>query len=163
MLKADSKHMGETQNKNKVTIPLRFRIERANYQIFSKLREIQHLLKNALVFWRLWPIKIASELDGDFLPVKHWAFDNHSNWLIFVKTIIQIIYDYNVIYNSVINFAIMLFIKNEIMVGFIDRVRNAFYKMPASQKCIFQIRAFLVDKLNTYIGAIWKNVSQKAD
>jgi hypothetical protein len=90
------------------------------------------LLKNAFVSWRLWPIRIASELDGDFLPVKHWVFDNHSNWLIFVEAIIQITYDYNVIYNSVINFAIMLFIKGEIIIGFIDRVRNAFYKMPAS-------------------------------
>jgi hypothetical protein len=49
------------------------------------------------------------------------------------------------------------------MVGFIDRVRNAFYRMPASQKCILQIRALLVDKFKTYISAIWRNVNHKAD
>jgi hypothetical protein len=49
------------------------------------------------------------------------------------------------------------------MVGFIDRVRNAFYRMPASQKCTLQIRALLMDKLNTYTGAIWRNINQKAD
>jgi hypothetical protein len=57
----------------------------------------------------------------------------------------------------------MLFIKDKIMVGFIDRVRNAFYRMPASQKCIFQIRALLMNKLKIYTGAIWRNISYKAD
>jgi hypothetical protein len=163
MLEADSKHMGETQDKNKVTIPSRLRIERADHQVFSKLREIQHLLKNALVPWRLWPVRIASELDGDFLPVKHWAFDNHPDWLTFVEAIIQTTHDYNVTYSSVTDFATMLPMKGETVVGFIDRVRNAFYRMPASQKCTLQIRALLVDKLNTYTGAIWRDVSHKAD
>jgi hypothetical protein len=79
MLKANSKYISETQDKNKIIIFLRFRIERANHQVFSKFREIQHLLKNALVPWRVWLIRIASELDGDFLLVKHWAFDNYLN------------------------------------------------------------------------------------
>jgi hypothetical protein len=64
-------HIRQANEKNKITIPTRFQLRTANYEIFTKLQEIQHLLQIALVPWHLWPKRIAIELGGDFLQIAH--------------------------------------------------------------------------------------------
>jgi hypothetical protein len=88
VLQRDMVNAGQAQEKNKVTIPPNLRLNKANYTVFPKLKEIQKLLRMNFIPWNLWITRISLKLNDDFLRVQAWANQLHPNWLTFVKAII---------------------------------------------------------------------------
>ncbi|KAI1003040.1 hypothetical protein K3495_g5161 [Podosphaera aphanis] len=81
VLPHEARDYGETASKNKVSIPITLRLVHADRKVFKKLGEMQDLLRIALVPYRLWPMRIALEMSGDFQQVAMWANRWHVSWV----------------------------------------------------------------------------------
>ncbi|ORY59943.1 uncharacterized protein BCR38DRAFT_497386 [Pseudomassariella vexata] len=158
MLQAEAEGLGECQEKNKVVLPVHLKLVRADEKVFDKLSEIQLLLRQALVPYRLWGIRVALELNGDFQQVAAWAKSWRPSWVLFIEAIIQVLNKHHVLYNSITSFTSMLPRQDEAMLNFLWRVRDAFYRMPSSQQSSYPIRGVLTDKLKTVTPSVWKDL-----
>jgi hypothetical protein len=163
VLERDVAAMGQTQEKNKVTIPQHLRLDKADHTVFPKLREIQKLLRMNLVPWNLWATRVSLELDDDFLQVQAWADQAHPDWLTFVEGIIQHTHQHGHSYNTVSQFLAMLPYQNEALVAWMGRYRKAYYSMPADQRNQYHIRVHIIDKLKAYTGGVWADIAHQAD
>jgi hypothetical protein len=102
-------------------------------------------------------------MDGDFLQIANWTKANRPSWVIFVIAIIQVTEKNHITHNSVKHFMTMLPLgSGKTMVGYLWRLREAFYRTSVTQRNTYQMRSVVNDRLTTYAPSIWMEIHRIA-
>ncbi|RKF54496.1 hypothetical protein GcC1_211024, partial [Golovinomyces cichoracearum] len=142
VLPYEAEGYGEAADKNKVALPSHLRLVRADRKVFKNLSDIQDLLRIALVPYRLWPRRVASELSGDFQQV----------------AIVNVLRNHGCLFDSVTSFTMLLPHRDEAYINFAWRLRDAFYMLPLEQQEMQGIWHVLVGKLQEYLPSTWLSI-----
>ncbi|KAI0850917.1 hypothetical protein F5Y00DRAFT_268008 [Daldinia vernicosa] len=143
------------EDKNKVVLPPTLKLVWADNKVLDKLKEIQDRLMIALVPYNLWPIRIATELSGDFQQVSTWTRAWLPTWVEFVEAILQVLADHHVLHSPITSFATMLPYQNENLTNFMRRIREAFYRLTMDDRATHQTREILINILRTHAPRVW--------
>ncbi|RKF82038.1 hypothetical protein GcC1_018023, partial [Golovinomyces cichoracearum] len=158
VLPHETKDYGEAVDKNKVALPSHLRLVRADRKAFKNLSDIQDLLRIALVPYRLWPRRVASESSGDFQQVSIWVNRWQVSWVELVRAIINVLRNHGCLFDSVTSFTMLLPHRDEAYINFAWRLRDAFYMLPLEQQEMQGIWHFLVGKLQEYLPSTWLSI-----
>ncbi|RKF73111.1 hypothetical protein GcM3_095024 [Golovinomyces cichoracearum] len=158
VLPHEAEDYGEAADKNKVALPSHLRLVRADRKVFKNLSDIKYLLRIALVPYRLWPRRVASELSGDFQQVSIWANRWQVSWVELVRAIFNVLRNHGCLFDSVTSFTMLLPHRDEAYINFAWRLRDAFYMLPLEQQEMQGIWHILVGKLQEYLPSIWLSI-----
>lgn len=150
--------------KNKIVFPKELRITRADSATLYKLERMQVLLKQALIPYDNWALRVAQELDGDFQQLANWAESLLTvTWTLFVEDIIQVLHSHKVELSSLTAFTSILPFKDEVYHNFAWRIRDCFYKLSRDQQAGAATRQVLLDKLRNYLPSLFAEIQRYTD
>jgi hypothetical protein len=69
VINAELAIFGDCLDKSKVTFPSHFKLTIADYEVFSKLREIETRLRMAMSPYDLWTLRVSMEFGGVFVSI----------------------------------------------------------------------------------------------
>ncbi|KAI1085965.1 hypothetical protein F5B19DRAFT_231907 [Rostrohypoxylon terebratum] len=158
VLSTEASYFQRCEEKNKVVIPSNLKLVWADNTVLEKLTEIQNRLKIALIPYKVWSTRVATELSGDFQQVAVFARTWNPDWVTFVESIIQVLEEHHVLHSPLVTFATMLPYHEESQLNFMRRVREAFYKLSIDSRGSFQTREIIVNVLRTYAPSVWLSI-----
>ena len=119
----------------------------ADTTIFLKLREIQRTFYQAALPYKLWAVKLAPLLTGDFQAVARYIDINNVSWLQALEAIFQCMEKHGTLRRPVVAFSQLIQAKEENYLNFAWRIRDAFYALPLAVQQASHVREMLYELL----------------
>ena len=125
----------------------------------ARLQAIQDELFNSMIPYSLWAERIIPLLDRDFLPVRQYLENNiQTSWVEFLALALDIIRDDMSINSPWMKFAALAPAEGELLIGFGNRIRTAFYNLSTRQQSHIETRQRLFHLLRNSLSSVWKEV-----
>ncbi|RKF65887.1 hypothetical protein OnM2_001001 [Erysiphe neolycopersici] len=120
----------EATKRNRVVFSSELKLKCANSQTLEKLYHMQVAMIQSMLPYTAWPVRVASEMDEDFLAARR-AINNYSlDWAGAVNCILTVLFKHNVLSAPLANLAMLTVRTGETSLQFARRLRKHVYSLP---------------------------------
>ncbi|KAI2619270.1 hypothetical protein GGR54DRAFT_136588 [Hypoxylon sp. NC1633] len=160
VLTAEAERFAGYENRNTVwvVLPSNLKLVWADKTVLEKLGKIQDHLRTGLVPYALWTTRATIELSGDFQQVAMFARACSPDWVTFVEAVLQVLEERHVLNSFVATFATLVPHKNESVLSYARRLREAYYRLPVRDRDERPTREILISALRKYTPSVWLSV-----
>ncbi|KAI0994500.1 hypothetical protein K3495_g13681 [Podosphaera aphanis] len=116
----------EAARRNRVVFPAELRLRFANGEVLPKVFRMQVAMIQAMLLYTAWPMRVASEMEDDFISAKRAIINGSLNWVGTVECILKVLYSHNSLGSPLTTFARLTTSNNETTLDFARRLRRVF-------------------------------------
>ncbi|KAI0992861.1 hypothetical protein K3495_g15323 [Podosphaera aphanis] len=120
----------EAARRNRVVFPAELRLRFANGEVLPKVFRMQVAMIQAMLPYTAWPMRVASEMEDDFISARRAIINGSLNWAGTVECVLKVLYSHNSLGSPLTTFARLTTSNNETTLDFARRLRRVFFNLP---------------------------------
>ncbi|KHJ30725.1 hypothetical protein EV44_g3588 [Erysiphe necator] len=141
--------------RNRVVFSSELKLKYANSQTLEKLYHMQVAMIQSMLPYTAWPVRVALEMDEDFLAARR-AINNHSlDWAGAVDCILTVLFKHNVLGAPLTNLARLTVRTGETSLQFARRLRKHVYSLPNDLILSVQVRDVMRNHIQQSLPKTW--------
>ena len=145
----------EASNRNRVTFPHDSKLKYANSDTLEKLYRMQVMMIQSMLPYAAWPVRVALEMEEDFIAVRRNIHNHSLDWAGAVDCILTILFKHNVLGAPLTNLARLTVQKGESSLDFARRLRKAIYALPSDVVLTLQVREIQRNHIQQSLPRTW--------
>ncbi|KAI0993300.1 hypothetical protein K3495_g14884 [Podosphaera aphanis] len=152
----------EASQRNRAVFPYEWKLCFANEDVLRKLYLMQVCMVQSMLPYSAWPMRVASEMDEDFITARRAIGNGSLDWAGAVECILKILFNNNALGSPLTTLAKLNALPNETALDFARRLRKAFFNLPSDVLSGPQARDILNHQIRQFLPRTWTTISHMA-